>query len=155
MLHMLISLPCLMELHWFQLWVFESLLGMAKFFKHLDMPNLTTICLILLLNPRKYSATDLYPPSHHTCTPFGTITKLHLKASHYTPGKPARNNLIFHGWRVHKTLFSIYIHCASVIPFYTAADLALTSSLHVNVVHLTQLTLSSTSVMFQVGCKVA
>src|SRR6266851_1695089 len=107
------------------------------------MPNLATTCLVLLLNPRKYSATDLYPPSHHACTPFGTITKLHLKASHYTPGKPTYNNLVFHRRRVHKTLFSIHLHHSLLNTFCAPTGLALTLSLCVNVTHLMQLTLSS------------
>ena len=138
-----VSLPRLTELHWFQLWVFEGLLGTAKFFEHLDAPNLGTTRLVLLLDPRKYSATDLYPPSRRALAPFGPVTELHLEASHYTPGKPARNNVVFHGRRGHETLFSIRLHRSSLDGFCTPAGLALASSLRVDVEHLTQLTLSS------------
>ena len=102
--HVLISLPHLTELHLFLLWLFESLLGTAKFFKHLEAPNLTTTRLVLILNPRKYSTTDLYPPSRHALVPFSPVTELCLKAFHYTPGRPAPNDVIVHGCRGYETL---------------------------------------------------
>jgi hypothetical protein len=62
--------------------------------------------------------------------------------SHYTPGKPARNTLVFHRHHRCETLFSICLHHASLDAFCMPAGLALASSLRVNVPHLTQLTLS-------------
>jgi hypothetical protein len=154
-----VSLPLLRELHWFQVWVFDNLFGTVKFFEHLDAPNLETTCFVLLLDPTKYSATDLYLPCHRAIAPFGPVTELHLEAAHFTPGKPARNNVVFHGRRAGETLFSVRINRGSLdalctAAFATAPDppsepdtspaLALASSLLVDVVHLTQLTLSST-----------
>jgi hypothetical protein len=93
---MLVLLPHLMELHSFPLWLFESLLGMAKFFEHLEALNLTTTRLILILDPRKYSTADLYPLSRSALAPFSPIMELGLEVFHYTPGRPAPNNVIIH-----------------------------------------------------------
>jgi len=151
-----VSLLQLKELHWFQVWVFDDLLGTVKFFEHLVAPNLDHTRFVLLLDPTKYSAAALYPPScQRALHPFGPITELHLEAAHFRPGKPARNNLIFHGRRAHETLFTIRLHRGSLDAFCAAAaatsdgnigigiGIALTSSLRVDVAHLTQLTLSS------------
>ena len=147
-----VSLLQLKELHWFQVWLFDNLLGIVKFFEHLVAPNLDDTRFVLLLDPNKYSAADLYPPScQRALHPFGPITELHLEACHFTPGKPARNNLVFHGRRAHETLFTIRLHRGSLNAFCAAAaatsdggiGIALTSSLRVDVAHLTQLTLSS------------
>jgi hypothetical protein len=69
---------------------------------------------------------------------------------HIAPGKPARNNLVFYSHRAYKTLFIIRFHRGSLDVFCSAvgsggggSDLALASSLQVDVAHLTQLTLSS------------
>jgi hypothetical protein len=113
---MLISLPHLTELHSFPLWLFESLLGMAKFFEHLEAPNLTTTRLVLILNLRKYSTTDLYPPSCHALTPFSPITELRLEVFHYTPGRPAPNNVIVHRHRRYETLQHREPHQRRVAP---------------------------------------
>jgi hypothetical protein len=86
---------------------------------------------------------DLYPPSHRALTRFSLVTELHLEASHYTPGKPARNNIIFHRRCMHEMLFSIRLHCGLLDVFCMPAGLALVSSLHIDVVHLVQLTLLS------------
>jgi hypothetical protein len=102
--HMLVSLPHLMELHSFQLWLFESLLGTAKSFKHLKAPNLTPTHLVLILDPRKYSTADLYPLSCRALVPFSPITELHLEAFHYTPGRPTPNNVVIHRCRRYETL---------------------------------------------------
>ena len=147
-----VSLLQLKELHWFQVWVFDDLLGTVKFFEHLIAPNLDDTRFVLLLDPTKYSAADLYPPScQRALHPFGPITELHLEACHFTPGKPARNNLVFHGRRAHETLFTVRLHRGSLDAFCAAAaatsdgsiGIALTSSLRVDVAHLTQLTFSS------------
>ena len=113
---------------------------------------------VLLLDPTKYAASDLYPPCRRAVAPFGPVTELHLEASHFTPGKPARNNLVFHGRRAGETLFSVRLHRGSLDALCSAAyatapspppepddspGLALASSLRVDVAHLTQLTLSS------------
>jgi hypothetical protein len=113
--HVLISLLHLTELHSFQLWLFESLLGMAKFFEHLEAPNLTTTCLVLILDPRN-STADLYPPSCHTLAPFSPITELHLEVFHYTPSRPALNNVIVHGCHRYETLQHHEPHQQRVAP---------------------------------------
>jgi len=68
--------------------------------------------------------------------------KHHLKASHYMPSKPAHNTLVFHRCHRCETLFSICLHHTSLDAFCVSAGLALVLSLRVNVLHLTQLTLS-------------
>src|SRR6267142_579556 len=153
-----VALRRLRELHWFQVWVIDNIFGTVKFFEHLDAPELDTTRFVLLLDPTKYAAMDLYPPCRRAATPFGPVTELHLEASHFTPGKPARNNLVFHGRRAGETLFSVRLHRGSLdalcsAPYATAPSpppdpdgspgLALASSLRVDVAHLTQLTLSS------------
>jgi hypothetical protein len=141
-----VSLLQLKELHWFQVWVFDDLLGTVQFFEHLVAPNLDHTRFVLLLDPSKYSHAALYPPScQRALYPFGPVTELHLEACHFTPGKPARNNLVFHGRRAHETLFTVRLHRGSLDAFCAATDggIALTSSLRVDVAHLTQLTLSS------------
>jgi hypothetical protein len=131
------------ELHLFQSWVFEGLLGTAKFFKHLDAP---------LRNPlrpppraNKACCHRRYPPSQRALASFCAISELLLKASRFILGKPARNKLIFHGCCAHDTRFSIR-RCHSLIAFCSPAsgsNLALASSLRVDVAHLTQPTFSS------------
>jgi hypothetical protein len=75
--------------------------------------------------------------------------EFYSEASHFAPGKPARNNLVFYSHRAYKTLFIIRFHRGSLDVFCSAvgssgsgSDLAL-ASLQVDVAHLTQLTLSS------------
>jgi hypothetical protein len=114
--HVLVSLPHLTELHSFPLWLFESLLGTAKFFEHLEAPNLTMTRLVLILNPRKYSTTDLYPPLCHALAPFSPITELRLEAFHYTPGRPAPNNVIVHRCHGYETLQHCELHQQCVAP---------------------------------------
>jgi hypothetical protein len=104
MSRVLVSLPHLTELHSFQLWLFESLLGMAKSFEHLEALNLTTTRLVLILDPRKYSTVDLYPLSHCALAPFSPVTELRLEAFHYTPGRPTPNNVVVHGRCRYETL---------------------------------------------------
>jgi hypothetical protein len=102
-----------MEVHLFQPRVFEGLLGTAKFFEHLDASNLSATRLVLLLDPTKYAAANIYPLSQRALVSFCTISELHLETSHLTLSKPARNNLIFHGRRAHETWFSIRRrHCS-------------------------------------------
>jgi hypothetical protein len=101
---MLVLLLHLTELHSFPLWLFESLLGMAKFFEHLEALNLTMTHLILILDPRKYSTVDLYPLSCCALMPFSPVMELHLEVFHYTPGRPTPNNVIVHGHRRYETL---------------------------------------------------
>ena len=112
----LISLPHLTELHSFPLWLFESLMGMAKFFEHLEAPNLTTTRLVLILNPRKYSTTDLYLPSCCALAPFSPITELRLEVFHYTPSRPAPNNVIVHRCHGYETLQHCELHQQCVAP---------------------------------------
>ncbi|KAH9994209.1 hypothetical protein BJV77DRAFT_1158298 [Russula vinacea] len=60
------------------------------------MPNLDTTLFVLLLDPSKYSPTELYTPCHRSVSLFTTttaITELHLEASHFTPGKPPGTTL--------------------------------------------------------------
>jgi hypothetical protein len=108
--HVLISLLHLIELHSFLLWLFKSLLGTAKFFEHLEAPNLTTTRLVLILNPRKYSTADLYLPLRCTLAPFSPITELHLEVFHYTPGRPTPNNVIVHRCHRYETLQHRELH---------------------------------------------
>jgi hypothetical protein len=112
----LVSLPHLTELHSFPLWLFESLLGTAKFFEHLEAPNLTTTHLVLILDPRKYITADLYPPSRRALAPFSPVTELRLEAFHYTPGRPAPNNVIVHGRHGYETLQHREPHQRRVAP---------------------------------------
>jgi len=112
----LVSLPHLTELHSFQLWLFESLLGTAKSFEHLEAPNLTTTRLVLILDPRKYSTADLYPLSRRALAPFSPVTELRLEAFHYTPGRPAPNNVVVHGRRGYETLQHCEPHQWRVAP---------------------------------------
>jgi hypothetical protein len=139
-----VSLNRLRELHWFQLWVFDNILGTVKLFEHLDTPNLDTTQFVLLLDPTRYAYSDLYPPCHRSVSLFRTVTELHLEASHFTPGKPARNNIIFHGRHDHETLFSVRVQRAT-LPAFCALDdgIFLASSLHVDPAHITHLTLTS------------
>jgi hypothetical protein len=59
------------------------------------------------------------------------------------PGKPAHNNIVFYRRRMHETLFSICLHRGSLDAFCVPTSLALVPSLHINIAHLTQLTLLS------------
>ena len=143
-----VSLNRLRELNWFQALVCDNVLGTVKLFEHLDMPNLDTVAFALLLNPSKYSPSQLYTPCSHSVTLFGTtstVTELHLEASHFTPNKPARNNIVFHGRRhsPHETLFSVRVNRCNLESFCNPESIFITSSVHVNLTHLTHLTLTS------------
>ncbi|KAH9959121.1 hypothetical protein BC827DRAFT_528114 [Russula dissimulans] len=153
-----VTLSRLRELHWFQVWVIDNLLGTVKLFEHLDMPALDTTQFVLLLDPRKYSTMDLYLPTHRHVSLFSntghTITELQLEASHFTPGKPARNNIVIHGLqssgdhdhdhdRGSETVFSVRVNRGSLTSFFTPSGIALFSSAHVSLAHLTHLTLTS------------
>jgi hypothetical protein len=143
-----VSLNRLREFNWFQALVCNNVLGTVKLFEHLDMPNLDTTAFVLLLNPSKYSPSQLYNPCSHSVTLFGTpstITELHLEASHFTPEKPARNNIVFHGRRhsPHETLFSVRVNRCNLESFLNPESISITSSVHFNLTHLTHLTFSS------------
>jgi hypothetical protein len=145
----LVSLHRLRELNWFQVSVCDNVLGTVKLFEHLAMPNLDTTLFVLLLDPSKYSPTELYTPCYRSVSLFATttttVTELHLEASHFTPNKPARNNIVFHGRRHndHETLFSVRVNRCTLESFCTTESISLTSSIHVNLTHLTHLTLTS------------
>ncbi|KAI0301763.1 hypothetical protein B0F90DRAFT_1717600 [Multifurca ochricompacta] len=154
-----VALSKLRELHWFQGRVFDNVLGTVKLFEHLLLPNLENTQFFLLLDPTKYSGFDLYDPSHRSITLFDSttttskITELHLEATNYAPGKPAKNNIVFHGLHNHETRFSVRVHrtsLESLCPYSSFSDpadaiatLFLTSSVHVDLSNLTQLTLTS------------
>lgn len=143
-----VSLNRLRELNWFQALVSDNVLGTAKLFEHLDMPNLDTVAFALLLDPSKYSPCQLYTPCSHSITLFSTtpsINELHLEASHFTPGKLARNNIVFHGRQHnhHETLFSVRVNRCVLESFCNPESLSITSSVHINLAHLTHLTFSS------------
>ena len=145
-----VSLNRLRELNWFQALVCDSVLGTVKLFEHLDMPNLDTVAFALLLDPSKYSPSHLYTPCSHSVTLFGTtsaITELHLDASHFTPNKRPRNNIVFHGRRhsSQETLFSVRVNRCNLESFCNPESISITSSVHVNLTHLTHLTLTSKS----------
>jgi len=145
----LVSLHRLRELNWFQVSVCDNVIGTVKLFEHLVMPNLDSTLFVLLLDPSKYSPTELYTPCHRSVSLFAapttTITELHLEASHFTPGKAARNNIVFHGRRHndHETLFSVRVNRCTLESFCTTEGISLTSSIHVNLTHLTHLTITS------------
>ena len=143
-----VSLNRLRELNWFQALVCDNVLGTVKLFEHLDLPNLNTVAFALLLDPSMYSPLHLYTPCSHSVTLFETtsaITELHLEASHFTPNKPARNNIVFHGRRhsPHETLFSVRVNRCNLESFCNPENISITSSVHVNLTHLTHLTLTS------------
>lgn len=143
-----VSLNRLRELNWFQALVCDNVLGTVKLFEHLDMPNLDTATFVLLLDPSKYSPSQLYAPCSRSITLFGTtstITELHLEASHFTPDKPARNNIVFHGRRhsPHETLFSVRVNRCTLESFCNPESISITSSVHVSLTHLTYLTLTN------------
>jgi hypothetical protein len=144
----IVSLNRLRELNWFQALVCDNVLGTVKLFEHLDMPNLNTVAFALLLDPSKYIPSQLYTPCSHSVTLFGAtsaITELHLEASHFTPNKPARNNIVFHGRRhsPHETLFSVRVNRCTLESFCNPESISITSSVHVNLTRLTHLTLTS------------
>ena len=143
-----VSLNRLRELNWFQALICDNVLGTVKLFEHLDMPNLDTATFVLLLDPSKYSPLQLYTPCSRSVTLFGTtstITELHLEASHFTPDKPARNPNVYHArrHRPHETLFSVRVNRCTLESFCNPESISITSSVHVNLTHLTHLTLSS------------
>ena len=143
-----VSLNRLRELNWFQAFVCDNILGTVKLFEHLELPNLDTGAFVLLLDPSKYSPLQLYIPCSRSVTLFGTtptITELHLDASHFTPDKPARNNIVFHGRRhsPHETLFSVRVNRCTLESFCNLGRISITSSVHVNLTHLTHLTFTS------------
>jgi hypothetical protein len=100
-----VSLARLRELHLFQLWVFEGLLGAAKFFEHRPAP---------FFSATQQSMVPWTSTSHRALTPFVPIMEFYAEASHLTPGKPARNNLVFYSHRAYKTLFIIRFHRGSL-----------------------------------------
>lgn len=143
-----VSLNRLRELNWFQARVCDNVLGTVKLFEHLDMPNLDTAAFVLLLDPSKHSPSQLYIPCSRSVALFGTtsaITEIHLEASHFTPDKPARNNIVFHGRRHSppETLFSVRVNRCILESFCNPESISITSSVHVNLTHLTHLTLTS------------
>lgn len=143
-----VSLNQLREFNWFQALVCDNVLGTVKLFEHLEMPNLDNAIVVLLLNPSKYSPMQLYIPCSHSVTLFGStpaISELHLEASHFTPDKPARNNLVFHGRRhsPSETLFSVRVNRCALESFCNPERISITSSVHVDVAHLTHLTFTS------------
>ena len=109
-----VTLLALKELHWFQGRVFDNVLGTAKLFEHLVLPALENPEFVLLLDPTKYAFSDLYAPCHRATTLFHGITELCLEATHYSPDKPARKNILFHGRHNHETLFSVRVNRASI-----------------------------------------
>ena len=143
-----VTLHALREFHWFQGRVFDNVLGTVKFFEHLDLPSLNPSPeFVLLLDPTKYSVSELYTPCLRSTTLFHTITELCLEATHYSPEKPARNNIVFHGRHAHETLFSIRVHRASMESLCADSSsngLLLASSVRADLSHLTHLTLTST-----------
>lgn len=144
-----ISLNRLRELNWFQVSVCNNVIGTVKLFEHLHMPSLDSTLFVLLLDPSKYTPTELYTPCGRAVSLFSTsattITELHLEASHFTPDKPARNNIAFHGRRHNdqETIFSIRVNRCTLESFCTAEGISVTSSIHVKLTHLTHLTLAS------------
>jgi hypothetical protein len=143
-----VSLNRLRELNWFQALVCDNVFGTVKLFEHLNMPNLDTAAFVLLLDPSKHSPSQLYTPCSRSVTLFGTtsaITEIHLEASHFTPDKPARNNIVFHGRRhsPHETLFSVRVNRGTLESFCNPESISITSSVHVSLTHLTHLTLTS------------
>ena len=152
-----VTLHALREFHWFQGRVFDNVLGTVKLFEHLDLPALSSSNspspgpeFVLLLDPTKYAVSDLYAPCLRSITLFHTITELCLEATHYSPEKPARNNIVFHGRHAHETLFSIRVHRASMESLCADGSsngnsgLFLASSVRADLSHLTHLTLTST-----------
>jgi len=143
-----VSLNRLRELNWFQAHVCDNVLGTVKLFEHLEMPNLETPVFALLLDPSRYSPSQLYTPCSRSITLFGTtptITELHLEASHFTPDKQARNNIVFHGRQhsPHETLFSVRVNRCTLESFCTSEGISITSSILVKITHLTHLTFTS------------
>ncbi|KAH8984178.1 hypothetical protein EDB86DRAFT_2964080 [Lactarius hatsudake] len=160
-----VTLDRLKEFHWFQGRVFDNVLGTVKLFEHLVLPRLDSPEFVLLLDPTKYAVVDLYMPCHRSTTLFHTITELCLEATHYSPDKPARNNIVFHGLHNRETLFSVRVHRASIESVCggaptsvdgscvdgggwgwddgTGDGLLLASSVRVDLSHLTHLTLTS------------
>lgn len=143
-----VSLNRLREFNWFQALVCDNVLGTVKLFERLDMPNLDTTAFVLLLDPSQYSPSQLYTPCSRSVTLFdtaSTITDLHLEASHFTPNKRARNNIVFHGRRhsPYETLFSVRVNRCTLESFCNPESLSITSSVHVNLAHLTHLTFTS------------
>ena len=139
----LVSLHALKEFHWFQGRVFDNVLGTVKLFEHLVLPALSNPEFVLLLEPTKYAVEELYAPCERSTTLFSTITELTLEATHYAPGKPARNNIVFHGRHENETLFSVRVHRVSLDSLCTNGAILLTSSVRVDLSHLTHLTLTS------------
>ncbi|KAI9441807.1 hypothetical protein H4582DRAFT_1935132 [Lactarius indigo] len=160
-----VALDKLREFHWFQGRVYDNVLGTVKLFEHVVLPSLDSPEFVLLLDPTKYAVSDLYMPCHRSTTLFHTITELCLEATHYSPDKPARNNIVFHGLHKHETLFSVRVHRASIESVCggtascvdgtciddsgwgwddgTGDGLLLASSVRVDLSHLTHLTLTS------------
>ncbi|KAI0253701.1 hypothetical protein BJV78DRAFT_1299830 [Lactifluus subvellereus] len=139
----LVALDGLREFHWFQGRVFDNLLGTVKLFEHLVLPRLDTTEFVMLLDPTKYSTSDLYTPCHRSATLFSTVTELNLEATHYAPGKPARNNIVFNGRHNHETVFSVRVNRASLEHLCVPGGIFLTSSVHIDLSQVTQLTFTS------------
>lgn len=153
-----VALNALKEFHWFQGRVFDNVLGTIKLFEHLVLPSLDSPEFVLLLEPTKYAVSDLYTPCRRSTTLFQAITELCLEATHYSPDKPARNNVVFHGRHNHETLFSVRVHRVSIESMCSTAPtggnnggwgdgggsgLFLASSVRADLSHLTHLTLTS------------
>ena len=136
----LVTLDGLREFHWFQGRVFDNILGTVKLFEHLILPSLDTTEFVMLLDPTKYSTSDLYAPCHRSATLFNTVTELTLEATHYAPGKPARNNIVFNGWHNHEIVFSVRVNRASLEHLCVPGGIFLTSSVHIDLSQVTQLT---------------
>jgi hypothetical protein len=139
----LVELSQLRELRWFQGRVFDNLLGTVKLFEHLVLPRLDTTEFVMLLDPTKYMSSELYTPCHRSATLLSTVTELVLEATHYAPGKPARNNIAFHGRHNGETVFSVRVMRGSLGPLCVPGGLFLASSVHVDLSQVTQLTFTS------------
>ena len=138
-----VALDALREFHWFQGRVYDNVLGTVKLFEHLILPALASPEFVLLLEPTKYAVTDLYAPCFRSTILFHTITELVLEATHYSPDKPARNNIVIHGRHKHETLFSVRVHRVSIDSFCADDELRLASTVRADLSHLTHLTLTS------------
>ena len=140
----LVELSRLKEFHWFQGMVVDNLLGTVKLFEHVVLPGLDTTQFVMLLNPLKYMNCDLYSPCHRFTNLFNTVTELILEASHYAPGKPARNNIVFHGRHDGETVFSVRVMRGSLGFLCVPGGMFLTSSVHVDLSKVTHLSFTST-----------
>ncbi|KAH9976368.1 hypothetical protein BGW80DRAFT_1293311 [Lactifluus volemus] len=143
----IVELSRLKEFHWFQGRVVDNLLETVKLFEHLVLPGLDTSStqFVMLLDPSKYMNSALYTPCHRFTNLFNTaVTELILEASHYASGKPARNNIVFHGRHNGETVFSVRVMRGSLGFLCVPGGMFLTSSVYVDLSKVTHLTFTST-----------